>query len=135
MECHGTPKRKYFCKQACRVLKKTRAKLQRTEAKWVLRSGTPSSHDPAVNSHVRPWGRGWGAGLARLAGYRTLSTLLGCVRLASDAFVRRAKPNKTGGKSINTELRITTPTWKCLSPCLPSAGLEWAHSLLHWLTE
>lgn len=105
MECHGTPKRKYFCKQACRVLKKTRAKLQRTEVKWVLRSGTPSSDDPAVNSHVRPWGRGWGAGLARLAGYRTLSTLLGCVRLASDAFVRRAKPNKTGGKSINTELR------------------------------
>lgn len=91
---------------------------------WVLRSGTPSSDDPAVNSHVRPWDRGWGAGLARLAGYRTLPTLLDCVQLTLDAFVRRAKPNKTGGKSINTELRITTPTWKCLS-CV-SGQQDWS---------
>lgn len=56
---------------------------------------------------MQPWDRGWGAGLARLAGYRTLSTLLGCVQLPSDAFVRGAKPNKTGeSQSIpNYELR------------------------------
>lgn len=35
------------------------------------------------------------AGLARLTGWRPLSTLMGCIQFASDAFVHRAKPNKT----------------------------------------
>lgn len=34
-------------------------------------------------------------GLARLTGWRPLSSLMGCIQFASDAFVRRAKPNKT----------------------------------------
>lgn len=50
-----------------------------------------------MNSRVGARGGGWArvAGLARLAGWRPLSTLMGCIHLASDAFVRRAEPNKT----------------------------------------
>lgn len=61
-----------------------------------------------------------GAELARLTGWRPLSTLMGCIQFASDVFVLRAEPNKTWGKSINSEL------WHQLGNAFPASPISGA---------
>lgn len=74
--------------------------------------------DPAVNSRVGARVGGGGTRLARLARWRPLSTLMGRIRFTSKVFVRRAEPNKTGGKSINSEL------WQQLGNAFPASPIS-----------